>query len=111
MQPAQEAIGTVSGHKPRDNTLSTAIDRIEDLREAVQAQTQAIHTLIDSLQDLVARMDRVEQALTPEGSGDNRLEELLSRIVAILESNTDGMDAMRTMLLRLPEEVAQAVRC
>jgi ABC-type transporter Mla subunit MlaD len=101
----------VSGYRPRDNTLATAIDRIEDLREAVQAQTQAIHTLIDSLQDFAARIDRIEQALTPEGSGDNRVEELLSRIVAILESNTEGLHAIRTMLLRLPEEVARAVRC
>jgi predicted nucleic acid-binding Zn-ribbon protein len=101
----------VSGYRPRDNTLATALDRIEDLREAVQAQTQAMHTLIDSLRDLAARMDRIEQALIPEGSGDNRVEELLSRIVAILESNADAMHAIRTMLLRLPEEVAGAVRC
>jgi predicted nucleic acid-binding Zn-ribbon protein len=101
----------VSDYRPRDNTLSTAIERIEDLREAVQAQTQAIHTLIDSLQDLVARIDRIEQALVPEGSGEGRLEELLSRIVAILESNTDAIHAIRTMLLRMPEEVARAVRC
>jgi hypothetical protein len=102
---------TVSGHRPRDNNLATAIDRIEDLGEAVQAQTQAIHTLIDSLQDLAARMDRIEHALTPEGRGDDPLEELLSRIVAILESNAEAMHAIRTMLPRLPEQVAEAVRC
>lgn len=101
----------MSGYRPRDNTLATAIDRIEDLREAVQAQTRAMHTLIDSLRDLAARMDRIEQALTPEGSGDSRLEELLSRIVAILESNTEGLHAIRAMLLGLPEAVARAVKC
>ena len=77
----------------------------------MRAQTQAIHTLIDSLQDLAARMDRIERVLTPEGSGDNRLEELLSRIVAILESNAGGIHAIRTLLIGLPEAVAKAVRC
>lgn len=96
----------MSGYTPREDTLATAIDRIEDLRDAVQAQTQAIHTLIDHLQDIENRLANVEKAVEPP-KGESKLEQLLAALVAADQSHAETLHKLGEAIRGLPEVIAE----
>ena len=103
-----ESSSEMSGYTPRENTLATAIDRIEDLRDAVQAQTQGLYKLIETMQAFGARLERMEKALTAEAAGDNKLEQLLRSLVVADRSHAEALHEIHQALLQLPEQIAAA---
>jgi chemotaxis response regulator CheB len=67
---------------------------------ALMLETQATHT------EMLRRL--MEASMAP-GESETALSETLARIAAILARQTNGLEAIQTVLLRLPQDVGQTV--
>lgn len=76
-------------------------EQLEDLRDAVRAQTQAIGVLIEHLQQIESRLGRIELALTPEGPSP--LEELLRGLLALGHEHSEQLAAIHAIVAKKAE--------
>lgn len=98
----------MSGYSTREDSLATAIGRVEDLRDAVQAQTQGLYKLAEILQTVGARLEQVEnrflaveKALAPP-EGESKLESLLAALVDADRSHADALHKLTEAIRSCP---------
>ena len=72
----------MSGYQPREDTLATAIDRIEDVREALQAQNRALAIMLKTQQLHGELLGKIHEAVTQQGEADPLTELLRALVVA-----------------------------
>lgn len=70
----------MSGYRPREDTLATAIDRIEDIREALQAQNRALAIMLKNQQLHGELLGKIHAAVTKASDSDG-LTDLLQALV------------------------------
>ena len=70
----------MSGYQSREDTLATTIDRIEDVREALQSQNRALAIMLRNQQLHGEMLSKILEAVTKE-PGDNALADLLMKLV------------------------------
>jgi F0F1-type ATP synthase delta subunit len=70
----------MSSYQPREDTLATAIDRIEDVREALQSQNRALATMLRNQQLHGEMLAKILEAVTREPA-DNSLADLLLKLI------------------------------
>lgn len=71
----------MTGYRPREDTLATAIDRIEDVREALQAQNRALAIMLKTQQLHGELLGKIHEAITQQAEADP-LMDLLRALVS-----------------------------
>lgn len=71
----------MSKYRPREDTLATAIDRIEDVREALQAQNRTLAIVLKTQQLHGELLGKIHAAVTQQGEADP-LTDLLRALVS-----------------------------
>lgn len=83
----------MSGYRPREDTLTTAIDRIEDVREALQAQNRALALMLTTQQLHGELLGKLHEAMTQQG-GSDALTELLQALVSADAQHAAALQAV-----------------
>jgi len=84
----------MAGYRPREDTLATAIDRMEDLRESFQAVIRGLVKLAHNQDIQTEMLGKILTAVTKPAEG-GQLEELLA---ALVEQGGEHTEMLRSLL-------------
>lgn len=91
----------MGGNTAREDTLGTAIDRMEDIREALQAQNRALATMLRNQQLHGELLRKILEEITKPSDGDG-LAKLLEALVEADEKHAATLQRVLAAIERQP---------
>jgi septal ring factor EnvC (AmiA/AmiB activator) len=88
-------------YRPREDTLATAIDRIEDVREALQAQNRALAIVLKTQQLHGELLGQIHAAVTQQAEADP-LTDLLRALVSADAQHAATLQAVLAAVTKGP---------
>ena len=91
------------------DAATEAIAALRALATEVAGLRQSLALMLEAQETQSEMLRRLLEAAAAPGGPENELSDKLAQLAAILQRQTGTLEAIRSMLMRLPQDVGQTV--